>query len=59
MRQDEFTTMMQTGDYLVKIIRSVPKDKQFLLSMAVDAFLSGMTAGERLSAQAGADRDST
>lgn len=50
MRQDEFTTMMQTGDDLVKIIQSVPKDKQFLLSMAVDAFLSSMTAGERLSA---------
>lgn len=58
MTQDKFTAMMRSGNDLVEIIRSVPKDKQFLLSMAVDAFLSGMTAGERLTAQVEAERDS-
>jgi len=58
MTQDKFTTMMRSGNDLIEIIRSVPKDKQFLLSMAVDAFLSGMTAGERLNAQAEVERGS-
>lgn len=58
MTQEKFTTMMKSGNDLVKIIRSVPKDKQFLLSIAVDAFLSGMSAGERLSSQDGAEQDS-
>lgn len=51
MTQDKFTTLMRSGNDLVEIIRSVPKDKLFLLSMAVDAFLSGFTAGEKLAAE--------
>lgn len=48
MKQENLTAMVGSGRDFLQIIRSVPEDKRFLLSMVMDAFVSGMTAREHL-----------
>lgn len=50
MMQDKFSTMVKDGKDLTKIIQSVPEDKQVLVSAVAEAFLNGLTAGEKLAA---------
>lgn len=49
MNEDSFVKMVEDGRELIRITRSVPENKRFLLSMMLDAFVSGMEAQERLS----------
>lgn len=53
MCKDTFATMLRDGNTIADILQSVPEDKRFLLSMMADAFINGMIAQERLTAQAG------
>ena len=55
MTQDKFSTMVKDGKDLAQIIQSAPEDKQVLVSAVAEAFLNGLTAGEKLAA---AERDS-
>lgn len=51
MNKDSFATMVKDGKGLIQIIQSVPEDKRPMLSALAGAFIDGMIAQERLTAE--------
>ena len=48
MEKDSFAMMVKDGKDLAQIIQSAPEDKRVLVSAVAEAFLNGLTAGEKL-----------
>ena len=51
MNKDSFTMMVKDGKDLIQIIQSAPEDKRVLVSAVAEAFLNGLTAGEKLASR--------
>lgn len=51
MNTDTFRKMVEDGRGVIKIIESVPEDKRVLVSAVAEAFLNGLTAGEKLASR--------
>lgn len=51
MKTNNYVKMVRDGEDFIQIIQKAPEDKQALILMMAEAFLAGLTTGERVAAE--------
>lgn len=51
MKANNYVNMVRDGEDFIQIIQNAPKDKQALVLAMAEAFLAGLSTGERMAVE--------